>query len=237
MREVTKSNIHQYLTSEPFALTDQSDFVYGVQYGITDTNAVVEYFTDGKTTSFKVQLVEEGSNLLLGEYDAVEYSPANFLQYKNIGYHVNTNGIGNRTVRLRLVIGAPDDMNYSLVSKYATESVIGLGKSFTQKREIGFKGSLVITDYALSQNYPNPFNPSTTIHYELPNAGKVTLKVYDALGREVKTLVNSYLDEGRYDVQFNVAHFASGVYFYRLTVQASDGKANFNQVKKMLLMK
>ena len=85
--------------------------------------------------------------------------------------------------------------------------------------------------YFISQNYPNPFNPSTVIHYEIPNNGFVTLKVYDILGNLVKTLVDKYQTKGRYDINFNAGNIASGMYIYRLT------GTNFSISKKMLLLK
>ena len=87
------------------------------------------------------------------------------------------------------------------------------------------------TQYLLMQNYPNPFNPTTIIHYALPKAGEVTLRLYDMLGREVKTLVNEYKTEGVYDVTFNASDLASGVYIYQLKA------GNFVASKKLLLMK
>ncbi len=80
-------------------------------------------------------------------------------------------------------------------------------------------------------NYPNPFNPSTLISYTLHVAGYVSVKVYDALGREVATLVNSNQLPGFHSVTFDGSRSASGVYFYRLTAPG------VNQVKKMLLVK
>ncbi|MFN3561178.1 MAG: T9SS type A sorting domain-containing protein [Chloroherpetonaceae bacterium] len=85
--------------------------------------------------------------------------------------------------------------------------------------------------YTLSQNYPNPFNPTTTIRYSIANAGNVSLKIYDILGREVATLVNGRQAAGEYTVQFNATNLASGIYFYRL--QAGD----FVQTRKMMLVK
>ncbi|MDR3668944.1 MAG: T9SS type A sorting domain-containing protein [Ignavibacteriaceae bacterium] len=87
------------------------------------------------------------------------------------------------------------------------------------------------TTYELYQNYPNPFNPSTTIRYQIPNPGFVTLKVYDILGREVITLVNEYKIEGSYDFTFDASRFSSGVYIYQVRVN------DFVSSKKMLLVK
>ncbi len=85
--------------------------------------------------------------------------------------------------------------------------------------------------YALDQNYPNPFNPTTEISYTIAEGGRVTLKVYDMLGREVETLVNEAQDPGRYLVTFNAARDATGVYFYRLS------SGHFTSIKKMIMMK
>lgn len=87
------------------------------------------------------------------------------------------------------------------------------------------------TNYALDQNYPNPFNPSTKISYQIPESGFVTLKVYNAIGKEVATLVNEDKSAGRYDVNFNAADLSSGVYLY--TIQSGS----FLQTKKMILIK
>jgi hypothetical protein len=85
--------------------------------------------------------------------------------------------------------------------------------------------------FMLSQNYPNPFNPSTTIKYSIPNANVISLKIYDVLGREVRTLLNEYKTQGTYYVNFNASGLSSGVYFYRLTA------GNYSDVKKLMLIK
>ncbi len=85
--------------------------------------------------------------------------------------------------------------------------------------------------FALSQNYPNPFNPTTNIGYRIANAGFVSLKVYDVLGREVRTLVNEVKKPGSYEVGFDAGNLPSGVYFYRL--QAGD----VSITKKLVLVK
>jgi hypothetical protein len=90
--------------------------------------------------------------------------------------------------------------------------------------------------FSLEQNYPNPFNPTTTIKYSVPfvENGKdivVQLKVYDILGKELKTLVNKNLSAGIYESDFNASDYPSGLYFYTLSV------GNFAQTKKMILLR
>ncbi len=79
--------------------------------------------------------------------------------------------------------------------------------------------------------YPNPFNPSTRINYQLPKDGMVSLKIYNELGQEVKTLVDGFKNTGTYNIEFNASNLSSGIYFYKL--QAGD----FVSIKKMLLIK
>ncbi|NWF90346.1 MAG: T9SS type A sorting domain-containing protein [Ignavibacteriaceae bacterium] len=83
----------------------------------------------------------------------------------------------------------------------------------------------------LMQNYPNPFNPTTTINYQIMEDSWVTLKLYDMLGTEVKTLVNEGKIKGRYSYNFNGSDLASGVYIYELKVN------NLVASKKLVLLK
>ncbi len=85
--------------------------------------------------------------------------------------------------------------------------------------------------YLLGQNFPNPFNPNTTIAYELPHAGIVSLKVYDVMGREVSVQAEGEQEAGGYSVQFNAQTLSSGIYFYQLRF---DGRS---ETKRMHLIK
>ncbi len=116
------------------------------------------------------------------------------------------------------------------------------GTSFYRLKQIDLDGSYEysavvqvnlnqVYTFALDQNYPNPFNPSTVINYQVPDEGIVTLKVYDILGNEVKTLVNEYRTAGKYSVGFDGSDLSSGVYIYR--IQAG----RFNSNMKMILIK
>ena len=88
-----------------------------------------------------------------------------------------------------------------------------------------------VNSFELSQNYPNPFNPTTMIKYSVAERGNVSLKVYDMLGKEVATLVNTTKDAGSYEVNFDASKLSSGVYVY--TINAGS----FTQSKKMMLLK
>ena len=123
--------------------------------------------------------------------------------------------------------------NYTVdLSSYESKIIILDNSPFTDIKE---KNQQPLT-YRLNQNYPNPFNPSTTILYEIPNTEKVTLEIYDILGRRVKTLVNTIQQQGRYSITWNGRNsfsetVASGIYFYRLQ------SGNFINVKKMVMLK
>jgi len=106
-------------------------------------------------------------------------------------------------------------------------------KSFVEKHSAGL--SAVPSSFALHQNYPNPFNPTTVIRYELPVAGKVTLKIYNLLGTEVTTLENDEpRDVGFYERVVDLRQFAAGIYFYRIEVR---GEKRFEATKKMVFTK
>ncbi len=93
----------------------------------------------------------------------------------------------------------------------------------------------VPTKFDLSQNYPNPFNPSTKINYDIPFDGKVSVTVFDMSGKEVSTLVNDVKTAGYYTINFNASNLSSGIYFYRISVDANG--QNFVSTKKMTLIK
>jgi photosystem II stability/assembly factor-like uncharacterized protein len=88
-----------------------------------------------------------------------------------------------------------------------------------------------VTHFKLEQNYPNPFNPSTKINFTVPSSTFVNLTVYDAVGNEVRTMINENKPVGTYTVEFNATGLSSGIYFYKLEA------GNFVETKKMVLLK
>jgi hypothetical protein len=125
-------------------------------------------------------------------------------------------------------------LNDCFVAKYKAD-----GTLWTNPTSIGNDALALPNEFALHQNYPNPFNPATRISFSVRGSGFVSLKVYDLLGREVRTSVSENLQPGSYEVTFDATGLASGVYFYRL--QAGDPSAGsgrgFVQTKKLLLLR
>ena len=124
---------------------------------------------------------------------------------------------------------------------------VSAGSYSYRLKQVDFNGSYEYSDvvnvdvlapneFSLSQNYPNPFNPSTKIEFSLAEDSRVTLNVFDILGRQVASLVNQNLKAGSHSVDFDASGFNSGVYFYKLTTENSGSK-NFISIKKMVLMK
>ncbi|MGH2575022.1 MAG: T9SS type A sorting domain-containing protein, partial [Ignavibacteria bacterium] len=91
--------------------------------------------------------------------------------------------------------------------------------------------SSIVKEFSLNQNYPNPFNPTTNISFSIPTKEFVYLRVYDFLGREVKTLINQDLSPGEYEYEFEADNMSSGFYYYSL--RAGENVS----VKKMVLVK
>jgi hypothetical protein len=130
---------------------------------------------------------------------------------------MNTEGAGYMTINIERVSNPSE--NYT-VQFGASTSPVGIKKL-----------SNTVESFNLEQNYPNPFNPSTKIGFSVPKTDYVDLRVYDILGREIKTLLSEQLNAGEYEIEFDAKNLASGMYYYRL--QSGDNVS----VKKMTLVK
>jgi len=121
-----------------------------------------------------------------------------------------------------------DSIVWGVGKQYIIMNTTNGGETLVQ---ISINKEQIPKEYELYQNYPNPFNPTTNIRFDIPKDILVSIKIYDILGREVKTLVNEFKNAGSYLVSFDGSEFASGVYFYR--IQAGS----FVNVKRMILIK
>ena len=213
--------------NDVFFINDFTGFAAG-------DNGVILKTTDGgvpvELTSFTVNVVDE--NVVLDWTTATETNNQGFAverktgegTYEQIGYVA---GFGTTT--------EPKAYEY-------TDSKLATGNYTYRLKQVDFDGTTVYSEevnvvveipleYTLEQNYPNPFNPSTTISYTIPEDGFVKLAIYNMLGEEVATIVNTTQKAGKYDINFNASKLSSGVYVYRLE------SANFTAAKKLMLMK
>jgi photosystem II stability/assembly factor-like uncharacterized protein len=110
------------------------------------------------------------------------------------------------------------------------------GSQFDIFTSLGKEFLEIPDEFILYQNYPNPFNPTTIIKFGLKVDSKVKVKIYNILGQEISTIVNSTLNAGFQEVEFRASHLSSGVYLYRIEASGLDG-SNFVDVKKMVILK
>jgi photosystem II stability/assembly factor-like uncharacterized protein len=131
------------------------------------------------------------------------------------------------------------NINCGWTATVSTESGINGGRIYKYTNNIGVVNNGEIpSEFKLGQNSPNPFNPTTKIKFDIgtplppfSKGGIITLKIYDALGKDVATLVNEELKPGTYKVDWNASDLPSGIYFYRLDA------GSFSETRKMILLK
>ncbi len=93
----------------------------------------------------------------------------------------------------------------------------------------------VISDYRLEQNYPNPFNPSTIIKYSIPEESEVTIRIYDALGKEIDSITTGIQQKGSYQKTWNAEGFASGVYFVKMSAKSLTSDKTYSKLLKCFI--
>ncbi|MCF8241065.1 MAG: T9SS type A sorting domain-containing protein [Melioribacteraceae bacterium] len=223
---LTIDELNDALYTKAFMVLEGTPVYFSVMYGIADTTGTAD-LSEAEYVNYAVELIDESTGEVIGEYDNVTYDAENTSGRKLVAYEINTEGIGSREVRLRLAVNTNTDAVYTLGELVNDEQIITKQGTKT----ISYAGSLEVKEYALSQNYPNPFNPTTNIMYQLPKEGRVVIKLYDILGREIQTLVNKHQPQGRYEFTFDGGKLSSGVYIYRIT------SGEFTASKKFILMK
>jgi len=176
---------------------------------------------NGLTSANINTAVVSGSNLFVGTYGG-----GVFLTTDNgTSWNPVNTGLTNLYVYSLAVIGG---------DLYAGAMMGGLWKRSLSDMVTSVSEKInneVPVNYALQQNYPNPFNPSTSIRFDIPQSGVVTLKVYNMLGEEAASLLNEFKDAGSYEIKFDASGLSSGIYFYTIST------ANFVSTKKMILVK
>ncbi len=213
--------------TETFNLNSSIELIFSNYYYVVNKNLADSVLNENFNLTFKSELVKAQGNEVVGTFDVVTYDIYNLDKYANLSYLVDCSGIESGEYFMRLTTIINEDVNLYISDIQRDDIVLEKAHLLTRN----FKGESIPVTYSLEQNFPNPFNPSTTIRYQLPQDGMVTLKVYDILGSEVATLVNEQKAAGRYEVNFDATRLASGVYIYKLT------SGTYVNSKKMLLVK
>lgn len=213
-------------TGNLYALTDK-----GIQFSENSgetwtlkTSAELGISETGTPTHIKVS----GSDLIIAFANGSE--EPSILKIKKDFSVVSediSNGFSSSEVKSRVLVLATNSTSaFATRMGLATALYVYNGEVSTSLEEEGS-----IQDFRLSQNYPNPFNPATNISFNLPEAGEVSLKVYNLLGQEVASLINGRMNAGFQQVSFDASNLASGTYIYRLVAGTNV------QTRKMMLIK
>jgi subtilisin family serine protease len=173
------------------------------------------------------------TDLTQARFDTLKFKVADTVRHILLAIKTKATAVSGHTIELGMT------NNQHVVSYYTTlaqptnfpfGTITGTGKS-TETPAV----------FSLSQNFPNPFNPSTVITYSLAKTSLVKVKVYDAIGREVGTLINNVRETGTHRIEFDANFYkglSSGIYFYKLEAfEPGTNNVYFSDIKKMILVK
>jgi hypothetical protein len=114
---------------------------------------------------------------------------------------------------------------------------VDFGGNFKYSQVVNAEVNITPQSYWLEQNYPNPFNPSTTISFNLPFDSYVKLTIYNSLGEMVREVINGFEADGKYKIDIMAGNLASGIYYYTLQANSTEGPESFRSTNKMILLK
>ncbi len=224
---LSTNELNEHTRTSNFTLNPSTNFYFSNIYYVVTKSDPETALSETDAVNFKAELVNAATDQVVGTFDNVSYNKNNLEKYASIDYEVDCSGITPGDYYLRLVTSLNTDAAYAIANIVSDNTTLAK-KNFNK---VNFMGSEIPITYELSNNFPNPFNPSTTIRYQIPQDGIVTLKIYDILGSEVATLLNEEKVAGKYEINFNASSLASGVYIYK--IQAGS----FINSKKMILLK
>lgn len=240
---VVDQNLNLYITGTTIGETSDHDFLTLKINSSGFIDWVNKYNGTGNLIDVSSRIVIDtlGNSYISGKSSAYGFSGTEdfvTIKYDNSGaqsWIMRYNGMltENRSdIPFDMVIDQMNNIYVTGYSQFGDSTGINFTTlKYSQLTGISFNGINNPSNYSLEQNYPNPFNPSTVIRYHLPRSGNISLKIYDAIGNEVKTLADEKQNAGSYSIEFNGSNLSSGVYFYKLESQ------NFSETKRMLLIK
>lgn len=218
-----RGTLKAFFSQKDVRLSTGNDMIYAFARPSTDQNAIVVSNFGASTATANISIVASGSSANVDIPGAVD-SKTHYMNdvYNDKSVPIVFSG-GQATFSATLP-------GYGTAVYILADSVIHIDFPVITSAVSDHAGR-VPEKFELEQNYPNPFNPATRIGFRISNFGFVSLKVYDVLGREVRTLVNEVKKPGSYEVRFDAGGLSSGVYFYR--IQAGS----YSAIKKMMLIR
>ena len=209
-----------YLTPTPFVSNNGGLSWFEADSGLTDTSSYLSFYQN-KSTGLLYELKSDG--LYFSKNDTISWSK--MTDSDSLPLITGSSGFPYYIQNLKNVY----------IDNLTNKIYLGTARGIYRRNlltSVQNQGNILPNNILLDQNYPNPFNPKTIIRYHLPNSSTVSLKIYDLLGREIKTLVNDKeIPAGTYEEEFHASHLPSGIYLYILF---SDRKT---LSKKMILIK
>ncbi|MEJ2614747.1 MAG: T9SS type A sorting domain-containing protein, partial [Ignavibacteriaceae bacterium] len=194
------------------------------------------------TTPLPVELTSFTASSVNGKM-VIEWQTAT--EINNAGFSIERSLDNQKFSEVAFIKGKGTSTEKSLY-RYIDNSASS-GKYYYRLKQIDFDGTYSYSktvevdlglpkNYALDQNYPNPFNPTTTIRFATPTNAKVSIKLYNTLGQEVKNLFTKEVGAGVHETQFDASNLSSGIYFYRIEAHGNNG-SSYTATKRMLLLK
>jgi hypothetical protein len=213
----TLSLTNEYVSS--LAVNENSVYAGTQNHGVyLSTNNGTNWTQTSLNIQFVPSLAASGNNIFAGTGNGVYVSNDNGANWTQ-----RNEGLGNIVVHVFCIIN-----NYIFAG---TDGNSVYRRPLSELIGIQPISNVVPNQFSLSQNYPNPFNPTTKIQFALPKSSFAKIVVYDALGRDMETLVNEQLNTGTYEAEWNASNYPSGVYYYKLTA------GDYMETKKMMLLK
>lgn len=196
-----------------------------LKYRVADKRKGIHPLASG--LALQISLRDASTNQVLGVLGTLQLN--NMQQGRRVNVmNANLNQHNGKAVYMQMSLLGMDTTALYYLRNYNHPAGVSLPKEGEDDMNQWLS---VPSEVTLSQNYPNPFNPSTEITFSIPLSDHVSLKVFDALGREVRELVNEKKDAGFHIATFDGSTFPSGVYFYRLLVNGTMLSRRMNLVK------